>query len=838
MNISRALLFVLLFFSSVSAAVDYAALHDLVIRFYGYQRAGLKSGSANNLNSGFTNAAHSGDNYNGTPLDGGWYDAGDYIKFGMPLSYAVYCLLKGCDIFPSAYADKYKQDNSSGADGIPDVLNQVKYATDYLMKAVINQDTIILDVGQAAEEHKGLDDPMINAGGRDASRCLTCSGADIPAAYSACLALMSTLYRKFDPKYADSCLAKAKIAFKFAKKKIDQGGDNNLFCKAQQKAGAYLYYYFDVGDGKLQRQIGDKMAAAGVELYRATDDEDPEYKAWAKHGISEVYNCMSYSFIGPLASYEVWHQGLGSASSVIQNVGFVEGMIQTTGVFKNVYKNSGEGTARDVAAAAFVYALGYVTTSGDAKRTDYKTRVVDHIAWMTGSNSLNKSFVIGFGSSYPTSIHYRTTASGPKGGVVSGPDGDGNWANDRSAAYCEVALDFNAGITGAVAFLKALENPGADIQVKTAFSATPEGEIDLTSNAVTFKAGFSKSVACTLTITGGSGTKTFTGNGTDISMVWDGSADHGMFLSGETVAARLTFDGNVAAYDILRVKALKLFIAKAKKLLSSKTDVPLDDFTDGDSANLLGGTWFPTGNLTTFAGRTNIIIEANDGGKQLRIAGTIESDARSTYAGARTTFNQAGIPQSIGPSKTVAFDCHANKETRLTVELEQPDITDSAWYGMTVPVTTMANSYRLDIAEFRQPEWKSVDRPLNRNVISAVRFTMFDSTGMTSLYLDNVSIDSLSTAAFSRVLTPSTAYFNPVVKGSALHYVMPRTPGGVLECNVFDVAGKVVLRRTVTARPGMPVMMSLADLPSGMYSVMHTSGGVPAGEMVRFFRVR
>ena len=73
---------------------ENSTLHNLLIKFYGYQRAGLKTGSCYNRNSGFTNASHNGDNLSGSPLDGGWYDAGDYIKFGMNLSYSVYCLLK------------------------------------------------------------------------------------------------------------------------------------------------------------------------------------------------------------------------------------------------------------------------------------------------------------------------------------------------------------------------------------------------------------------------------------------------------------------------------------------------------------------------------------------------------------------------------------------------------------------------------------------------------------------------------------------------------------------------------------------------------------------------
>jgi len=781
---------------SVSAQ-NLTTLHDLVIKFYGYQRAGLKSGTSGNLNG---MNEHKGDNYNGSALDGGWYDAGDYIKFGMPLGYAVYCLLKGYDIFPSAYADTYKADNSSGTDGIPDVLNQVKYATDYLMKAVINENTIILDVGVASEEHATWG--VVNGAGRDASKCMTCSGADIPATYAACLALMSTVYRKYDAKYADECLAKAIVAFKFAKKKVDAGGDNNLYSKAQQKAGAYLYFYYDPKDGKgLQQQIGDKMAAAGVELYRASGDADPIYKTWAKRSIAEMYNCMSYSFIGPLASFEVWRQGLGGASSVFENVGFVEKMVQTTGPFSGVYKNSGWGTARDVGTAAFVYALGYVTTSTETKRADYLKRAKDHIAWVSGTNSKSQSYIVGFGTNAPSNIHYRPKATGPAGGVVSGPSDDGSWSNDGTPEHCEIALDYNAGIAGAIAFLKALDNPGSDVKVSTAFSVTPEGEVDLTTKSVTFKAAFSGSVAWTLTITGGSGSKKFTGTGTTISQAWDGSADQGLFLSGEMVAVSLTVDKNVVAYDILKMKALNLFIAKAKRLPPSTSDVLVDDFDDGDSINKISGKWLPIGNQTTFSGKTKLAYE----NKTLRVNGSVTSDAKGTYAGVKSTFNAAGSAQSVGTPKTVVCDLLASKEVNVTVELEQPSITDSAYYSMTIPVTTLSNTYRLDITKFKQPEWKTAEKALDLNAISALRFTVYDSTGMISFNIDNVSIESLSTASISHTFTPALARFSPMVAGATMQYIMPQTVHGALECTVFDIAGKTVLKRTINAAPGTPV---------------------------------
>ena len=116
----------------------------MLIKFYCYQR--LVSPVVRQATvTCYANAWHGGDNYNGNKLDGGWYDAGDYIKFGMPLGYTVYCLLKGYDVFPSAY---------SVSNGIPNILTEVKFATDYLTKAVINDNTIVLDVGQAADEHE------------------------------------------------------------------------------------------------------------------------------------------------------------------------------------------------------------------------------------------------------------------------------------------------------------------------------------------------------------------------------------------------------------------------------------------------------------------------------------------------------------------------------------------------------------------------------------------------------------------------------------------------------------------------------------------------------------
>ena len=815
-------------------AVDYATLQTQVLTFYSYQRAGLSTGSCYNLNSGFTNASHNGDNYNGNLLDGGWYDAGDYIKFGMNLGYSAYCLLKGYDIFPSGYADNTSFSHGS-ADGIPDVLNEAKVATDWMIKAVINESTVVLDVGIAQDEHQTWG--VVYASGRSGSQIGLCTGGDIPATYAACLALMSTLYRKYDATYADQCLAKAKVAFTFAKNKFASG---NNYCTPQLKDSKALYDYPTVSSVKNQ-QINDRMVAAGIELYRATSNGDPIYRTWATKSITEFYNCMGYAFIGPLASFEVWRQGLGGPSALTTNVGFIDSKIVTaSNQFKDVYQNSGWGTARDIGTAAMEYAMVYVTTASETQRTTYLTKLKNHVNWLIGSGTNNtQSYICGVGNG-PTKIHYRTTNYGPvPGGIVSGPTGlTDTWSNDGTANHCEVAIDYNAGLVGALAFLKELESTSDTcVRISTAFSASPSTGVDFTSKSVTFTAGFSKSVTWTITINGSYGTKTLTGSGTSISATWDGTADKGGFLGGETVSAALVINKTISAIDLVKASALQIVIAKNKKESSISGDIVLDDFEDKDTVTKINsGKWRGFGTKTGFSA-TTVSAVTDSGSVALYVNGTADKNDNTVWAGAKATFNGDGTAASIGSIKSVAFDLRCkNKSIFVRVELEQSTITDNAYYGVVIPVTTVSNRYRVNIADFVQPDWKTSTTALDLNAISALRFTVYDSTGSVYLYLDNVAINGLSVGVknlgsnFKQLATA----FKPVVSQGTLAYCVPQDVKGQVTLAIFNIAGKEVLKRTVTADDAHAISVSLDHLPAGSYTVSNTVNGATIGKAMRF----
>jgi hypothetical protein len=806
---------------------DNKTLHNLLIKFYGYQRAGLKSGSCYNLNANFANASHNGDNYSGNPLDGGWYDAGDYIKFGMNLSYSVYCLLKGYDVFPTGYDDLYSWDHSSKADGVPDILNQVKFATDYIMKAVISESQVVLDVGDANSEHGDLG-VANNSAGRSAGQVRLCTGGDIPATYAACLALMSTVYRKFDATYADQCLAKAKTAFTFAK--------NKYAANAAVSQPQGTFYTYPTISGNTTIPVNDRKVAAGAEIYRAIEaakqTQDPIYKTWAKLPISGLSDCMGYAYIGPLSSVAAWQAGLISGpTELLTNVGFIGSKIKETGKFNKVYQNGGWGTARDAGTAAFEMALAYVFYADQPTRTSLLEKVNNHISWIVGKGANNsQSYVCGFNGG-PTQAHYRSTQwKAVPGGVVAGPDPSGNWEDNWSNyKYSEVAIDYNAGITGAVAFLRAITNPGDDVKMSAPFTASSK-IVDLTKGDVKFTGTFSKSVKWNIKLSGASGLKTYTGTGTSISQTWDGSADQGTILGGDQVVASLSIDGaRIVSYDVAFASPIQIDVMKNKKTTPKANDKLLDDFDDGTMPNKIAGTWSAFGSGTG-ASITTASITMDSGSNALVMSGAVRTNDNKNWAGLKTTFTGDGSAVGIGSVKSILFDMRSNKPTTVSVELEQASITDKAYHQAVVPVMTISNRYRVNISDFAQPDWKTGEKALDLNNITALRFTIYDSTGMIKLYLDNVYVEDLAVAPVAVSLNPVHKEYNQIHSNGTLYYSIPQTLTDKFSVTVFNAAGKSVLTRSFANCAGQSISLPLTQLPSGMYTVVNSMNNRPYGQ--------
>ena len=102
----------------------YSDVLKLSILFYEAQRSGKLP--QNNRVKWRKDSALNDKGNDGEDLTGGWYDAGDYVKFGFPMASSVTVLAWGIVEYKKAYLE---------ADQYIEALNSIKWATDYFIKA-------------------------------------------------------------------------------------------------------------------------------------------------------------------------------------------------------------------------------------------------------------------------------------------------------------------------------------------------------------------------------------------------------------------------------------------------------------------------------------------------------------------------------------------------------------------------------------------------------------------------------------------------------------------------------------------------------------------------------
>jgi endoglucanase len=430
---------------------DAQAILDGSVRFYGAQRSG---DGANWLLSGATCHMNDGESIQ-RDLTGGWYDAGDHVKVTLSIAYASYVMLKAFDAFPEAFADRDGQRYEGAPNGIPDVLDEARYATDYLVKAHLSETELVGMVGNAQADHRqwvgcqAQEGLAANLGGRPRPVSME-ANADVAGITAASLAIMARLYRSFDAALADS--------YQLHAAQIYQIGKNN-------PSGSNPGLYGQNGDAWF-----DEMLAGSAELFRLTSEEaylsdalgfntSIENHGWApNYSLSADFSRHSL-YVGGQADAvsEFWQLDVENYAAKVSTNEF------TTGA---VYFDEW-GMLRYSAGAAFSAAL-FAQVTGDMAARDLAISQLNYIA---GQNSYSRSFVIGVGVNPPQNPHHRNSDTLDillTGALVAGPtqraftQGQGMNAlvitqpgyEDVTEDYVgnEVALDYNAGLVGLAAF--------------------------------------------------------------------------------------------------------------------------------------------------------------------------------------------------------------------------------------------------------------------------------------------------------------------------------------------------------------------------------------------------
>ncbi|KAK8602406.1 hypothetical protein V6N13_057963 [Hibiscus sabdariffa] len=156
-------------------------------------------------------------------LVGGYYDAGDNVKFGLPMAFTVTTLAWSAIVYNSEL---------QSAGELKNVQDAIRWGTDYFLKAASKRGRLYVEVGDPVKDHKCWVKPENMKGPR---RVLQINkdtpGTEIAGETSAAMAASSIVFRHIDASYARHLLNKAKWLFRFAKEhKKTFDGECPFYC--------------------------------------------------------------------------------------------------------------------------------------------------------------------------------------------------------------------------------------------------------------------------------------------------------------------------------------------------------------------------------------------------------------------------------------------------------------------------------------------------------------------------------------------------------------------------------------------------------------------------------
>ncbi|KDN22010.1 glycoside hydrolase family 9 protein [Amycolatopsis rifamycinica] len=398
----------------------------------------------------------------GVDLTGGFYDAGDHVKFGLPFEFSMTMLAWGALENRAAY---------QGSGQWPYLLSNLRWGADWLIKAHPQPHVLYGQVGKGDDDHKWWGPAETMAMARPAYRIDdSCPGSDLAGEAAAQLAAGSMVFQSGDPTYAATLLTHAKQLYSFADER--RGAYSNCITDAQSFYKSWSGYQ-------------DELVWGAIWLYKATGDSTYLTKArteYAKLATEPQTTTRSYRWT--LAWDDKSYGAYVLLAQLTRDPEYVADANRwldwwTTGVNgqRVPYSPGGQavldqwGSLRYAANTAFV-ALVYsdwLRANDPTRAGTYHDFAVRQIDYALGDNPRGASFEVGFGVNPPRNPHHRTahgswadSITEPAqsrhvlyGALVGGPSSANDAYTDDRSNYTnnEVALDYNAGFTGALARL-------------------------------------------------------------------------------------------------------------------------------------------------------------------------------------------------------------------------------------------------------------------------------------------------------------------------------------------------------------------------------------------------
>ncbi len=425
-----------------AAGYDYSLALKNAVGFYDANKCGGDV-EINNVFS-WRSACHTSDGSDvGLDLTGGYHDAGDHVKFGLPQAYTAsvlgWALYEYDEVF-EASGNKTK------------MLEQLKYFTDYFLKSHPDANTFYYQVGDGEADHQYWGAPEIQEGDRP-TVCVANSSkpaSDVLGETAAALAIMYLNYKDIDSTYANKCLNAAKELYSMGT--ANKGaGDGQYFYRSTS-------IYDDLAWGAVWLNIatGDSSYIDDAKEFIVIKNENgdnPFAHRWTM--------CWDDMYVPAFVKLAEVTGEQTYKNAVENNLDYWMNTIETTpGGLK--YLNYW-GVLRYASAASMVAAIYYKQNPDKG----YIEMLKSQMDYILGDNPENMSYVVGMGNKWSQHPHHRAAQGGQGyadnantypakyvllGALIGGPDNKDEYKDSvHEYQYTEVAIDYNAGFVGALA---------------------------------------------------------------------------------------------------------------------------------------------------------------------------------------------------------------------------------------------------------------------------------------------------------------------------------------------------------------------------------------------------
>lgn len=436
---------------------DYKLVLEKSLLFYEAQRSGKLP--ADNRIPWRGDSAMTDGQTEGYDLTGGYYDAGDFVKFGFPMAGTITVLAWGMIDYRSGYDCAGETDHGYAT---------VKWGTDYFIKAHVSDYKFFGQCGDGDVDHAYWGRPEVMTMKRPCWAITTsCKGSEILGETSAALAAASILFKTKDPAYSAKCLKHAKQLYKFAKNY--KGDYHNCIHNAGKFYKSWSGYW-------------DELAWSAAWLYKATGEdkyrqEADGYMTSSGQGFSTP---SEFSWDGKWPGAQIlMYKETKDAKYLTPVKQFCQNVANPNVKPKHTPKGlpfiAQWGSLRYAANAAFICLQ--VAESG-ADVTSNNCLAVKTMGYILGDTDKG-SFVVGYGENPPQRPHHASSdcpstgacgwehykKSTPNthvlhGALVGGPKDKNDYYQDLRTDYImnEVTTDYNAGFSSLLAGLIQLHN--------------------------------------------------------------------------------------------------------------------------------------------------------------------------------------------------------------------------------------------------------------------------------------------------------------------------------------------------------------------------------------------